>query len=364
MKRPRVSALIVTYNSAEVIGACLDALFLQEYQPLEIIIVDNASTDATRQLLESYEPRCQVLANTTNVGFCAGQNQAMRAASGDWLLCLNPDVILQTDFVNQLLLASALDVRAGTMCGKLLRWNRGAERQKSNILDSTGMYFRRNLRHLDRGAEEEDQGQYSHVEYVFGATGAAALYRRAMVEDVSIQGEFFDESFFAYREDADLAWRAQLMGWKCIYAPAAIAWHARRVTPERRESLPLEINWHSIKNRFLMRIKNASGGLYARLFLPVTFRDLQIAGYCLLVNRKLLSALIYVWNNRRKVSEKRREVQSRRRVSDRDLAAWFSNRPVSMPVMGYSEASSVRTDSNKNSPEGAGKSANEGRAYR
>ncbi len=88
------------------------------------------------------------------------------------------------------------------------------------------------MRHLDRGAEEIDRGQFGQVQYVFGASGAAAFFRRDFIEDVSVEGEFFDEEFFAFREDGDLAWRAQVMGWKCLYTPAAVAWHVRRVTPE------------------------------------------------------------------------------------------------------------------------------------
>ena len=94
------------------------------------------------------------------------------------------------------------------------------------------------MRHLDRGGEERDSGQYDRAQWVFGATGAAAMFRRSFVEAVSVNGQFFDEEFFSYREDADLAWRGQLMGWKCLYEPSAVAWHVRRVTPERRESLP------------------------------------------------------------------------------------------------------------------------------
>ena len=85
----------------------------------------------------------------------------------------------------------------------------------AKTLDSTGIYFTPSLRHFDRGSGEPDRGAYEHFQYVFGVTGAVALYRRAMIEDVSICGEFFDNDFFAYREDADLAWRAQLLGWKC-----------------------------------------------------------------------------------------------------------------------------------------------------
>jgi GT2 family glycosyltransferase len=201
------------------------------------------------------------------------------------------------------------------------------------VIDSTGIYFVRNLRHFDRGSEELDQGQYDQCAYVFGATGAAALYRRKMIEDVSINQEFFDEDFFAFREDADLSWRAQLMGWKCLYVPAAVAWHVRRVTATRWDQLPLVINWHSAKNRFLMRAKNISGRLYARLVFPVTLRDLQILAYCLLRDRRYLSALAYAWKHRDTLKDKRRQVQARRRVPDWELARWFSNRAVSFPLV-------------------------------
>src|SRR6266850_1481333 len=90
---------------------------------------------------------------------------------------------------------------------------------EEQLVDSTGIYFTPMLRHLDRGSQEPDKGHYLNFEYVFGATAAAALYRRKMIDDVSIQGEFFDPDFFVYREDADVAWRAQLMGWRCLYTP-------------------------------------------------------------------------------------------------------------------------------------------------
>jgi GT2 family glycosyltransferase len=243
------------------------------------------------------------------------------------VLCLNPDVVLSPDFVTQLVAGGKAHPEAGSVCGKLSRWDPVAEQHRSNIIDSTGIYFTRNMRHLDRGAEEVDRGQYDRPQFVFGASGAAVLFRRDFVQDVSVQGEFFDEDFFAFREDGDLAWRAQVMGWKCLYTPAAVAWHVRRVTPERRKDLPLVINWHSVKNRFLMRGKNASGWLCWRLFLPVAWRDMMTFGYALLRDQRMLSALAYPWRVRASVRRKRAIVQSRRRVSDRDLLWWFCNTP-------------------------------------
>lgn len=366
-----VSILITTYNSEKFLKACLGSVLQQDYADREIIIVDNASTDGTRAILKEFESnraqefarggelekragelgaRLRVIYNHANRGFAAGQNQAMAQARGDWLFSLNPDVILKPDFLSASLAAAEIatsahnDKRVGALCGKLLRWKPfeapsklrtsqdkpGDADERSNIIDSTGIYFLRNLRHLDRGSDEIDRGQYERREYVIGATGAAALYHRAMVEDISVGGEFFDEDFFAYREDADVAWRAQIMGWSCLYVPEAVAWHVRRVTPERFKQLPDEINRHSIKNRFLMRAKNISAGLYLRLLIPVTARDLLIFGYCAIFNRGLLSGLSLLWTKRKAIGEKRNWIQSHRRVGDRELARWFDDEPRSI----------------------------------
>jgi GT2 family glycosyltransferase len=340
-----VSILITTYNSATFLRACLESVLGQDYADREIVIVDNASSDGTRAALQEFERECgakpgerlRVIYNDTNRGFSGGQNQAIAASRGEWLLSLNPDVILKPDFLSQLLAAAAADgernqQNIGALSGKLLRWKPGASEERSDTIDSTGIYFRRNLRHLDRGSDEPDRGQYQRREYVIGATGAAALYRRKMVEDISIGGEFFDEDFFAYREDADAAWRAQMMGWRCLYVPEAVAWHVRRVTPERFRQLPDEINRHSIKNRFLMRAKNISAGLYLRLLIPVTARDLLIFGYCVLFHPRLLAGLGLLWSRRAAIREKRRWIQAHRRVSERELVRWFDNQPHSIPA--------------------------------
>jgi len=394
-----VSVTIVTWNSEKYLADCFAALAAQDYRDFEVVIVDNASQDSTRAILKNVSPSWRVIYNDKNVGFAAGQNQAIRASTGNEVLCLNPDVVLSPNFISQLMAAageSCFD--AGVFCGKLLRWDPAADEveqpfrvassarvenqvaaarsvdlaaatkpspererepegslypnsnstpegvpvpkrsrlqefasetdpHKTNIIDSTGIYFTPNMRHLDRGAEEPDRGQYDRLQYVFGASGAAAFFRRSFIDDVSVEDQFFDEEFFAFREDGDLAWRAQVLGWKCLYVPTAVAWHVRRVTPERRKDLPLVINWHSAKNRFLMRGKNASGWLCWRLFFPVFWRDMMTFGYAALRDRRLLSAVTYWWRERESVRRKRRIIQSRRRVSDHELVWWFSNTP-------------------------------------
>src|SRR3979409_2056574 len=276
-----VSFTIVTYNSGRFIKRCLESVLDQKYPQVEIIVIDNASTDGTVDILEQFEDRCQIVYNDENIGFAAAQNQAIRISSGEWVLTLNPDVLLLPNFIQALVDAGQFDPKVGTVCGKLLAILATFDLPDKPLVDSTGIYFTPMLRHLDRGSQEVDNGHYLNYEYVFGATAAAALYRRSMIEDASVDGEFFDPDFFVYREDADVAWRAQLFGWRCIYTPNARGYHVRNVLPGNRRALPAEINMHSVKNRFLMRLKNMTPDLYRRNWLSITARDLVVVGVCL-----------------------------------------------------------------------------------
>jgi GT2 family glycosyltransferase len=214
-----VCVAIVTYNSERYIRRCLEGVLEQEGVDTEIVVVDNASSDGTRSILRRFKNRIRTIYNDRNLGFAEAQNQAIRASSADWVLTLNPDVLLLPHFVRTL---GCRPVRSsgGTVCGKLLSIGAGFRPLDEQRLDSTGIFFTPAMRHFDRGWHEPDSADFDSLEYVFGASAAAALYRREMIEDISIDGDFFDPDFFCYREDADVAWRAILQGWRCIYTPA------------------------------------------------------------------------------------------------------------------------------------------------
>jgi GT2 family glycosyltransferase len=245
-------------------------------------------------------------------------------------MTLNPDVLLLPNFIQSLVDAGNFDPDIGTVCGKLLTMSATFEIPAKPVVDSTGIYFNPMLRHLDRGSQEVDNGHYLQYEFVFGATAAAALYRREMIDDISLDGEFFDSDFFVYREDADVAWRAQLLGWKCIYVPYARGYHVRKVLPGNRGALPPEINMHSVKNRFLMRIKNISPDLYRRNIFSITLRDSMVVMCCLVWEHSSLRAFWFLGRNWRRVMAKRAEIQKRRRVDHAYIASWFKYAPVSV----------------------------------
>jgi GT2 family glycosyltransferase len=299
---------------------------------LEVVIVDNASTDDTRQILDEFGTSIRVISNPINVGFAEAQNQAIRASQSEWVLTLNPDVLLEPDFVRRLVDAGELDPGAGTVCGKLLSIGPGFRHLAERRIDSTGIFFTPTLRHFDRGWHELDRGVYDRSEYVFGASAAAALYRRTMIDDVSVGASFFDPDFFAYREDADVAWRAQLLGWRCIYAPSAVGWHVRTMIPGQRSSVAPMINMHSVKNRFLMRIKNSTAGLYGHCWLPMTVRDLVVIAGCLALEQRSLPAFWRLARCWRSAWEARRDIMRRRRVDDAAILRWFQFAPASEPL--------------------------------
>lgn len=327
-----VCVTIVTYNSRRFIGPCLEAVFRQNSLPLEVVVVDNASTDGTREVLAQFEARVRLIYNDRNLGFAAAQNQAIASSASDWILTLNPDVLLLPGFIERLVEAGRINPKVGTVCGRLLGIGANLEPPETPRIDSAGIYFTPAMRHFDRGWNEKDDGRFQQMEYVFGASAAAALYRREMIADVSEGGNFFDPDFFAYREDADVAWRAQLLGWRCIYAPAATAYHVRSLVPGNRRAVPAVINMHSVKNRFLMRIKNMTGGLYRRYWLPVTARDLLVVGGCLLYEPASLAAFWRLGKCLRRAFQQRRRLMSRRRVTDESLARWFSSQPSSQAL--------------------------------
>lgn len=314
---PLVTVGIVTWHSEEEIAGCLAAVRAQSHHDIELLVADNDSRDGTRAALERHTGAGERIYLDRNTGFSAGHNALIARARGDYYLALNPDVSLHREYVSRLVAACEADARAGSATGKLLR------KTPPGVIDSTGMVMLPSIRHLDRGAGEVDRGQYDAPGEVFGASGAAALYSRRLLDDVRVGGEWFDEDFFAYREDADLAWRAQLLGWRCLYVPSALATHARRVTPERRAMLPAEINRWSVRNRFLLRLKNQTLRHALRFAGPALLRDAQVVGYVLLRERSSLGGLAEVLRLLPGTLRKRRAIMGRRRAGAADLARWF-----------------------------------------
>ncbi len=306
---PDVSIITVTYASERDLRNSLASALAQEGVSTELIVVDNGSTDGTLEIVRALGDRVRLVEPGVNTGFAGGMNMGIEASSGRYVLALNPDCRLAPDFCA--VLTDRLDARPelGSASGRLLRGD-GPELQASVVIDSVGLYFTHSGRHFDRGSGEPTVGRYLDEELVFGVTGAAGFYRREALDAVHISTGYFDADFFAYREDADLAWRLQHAGWVCLYVPDAVAVHRRSNLPERRAQMSPVINYHSVKNRWLLRINNQTRSEFVRTAIPTLFRDCVVIAGCLLRERSSLPAFRWLWSNRRRLWAKRQEVQS------------------------------------------------------
>ena len=316
----RVSVVLVTWNSAPYLRRCLEGIARQTYPDVELIAVDNASADDSVALVSPHA--IHLIRNETNRGFSAAVNQGLAVATGEFVLLVNPDCFLQPDYAERLV--ESFEDGVGSATGLLIR-ARGYDIEPTGEIDSMGIRMTRTGRHLDlhQGAPANRQPPTANRFEVFGVSGAAAMFRRAFLDDARIDGEVLDEDFFAYREDADLAWRGRLLGWRAMCEPRAIAYHVRRVTPEARRALPPDVNMHSVKNRFLLRLKNQGSYLALRNAPFELVRDLVVIFAVITIERTSLAAFSWLWRNRSRVLARRRAIQSRRKVSDRELAKWF-----------------------------------------
>lgn len=318
-----VSIVVVSRDSAADLPLSLASAAAQRGVSVEIVVVDNASSDASRDVARGFAPAARLLALEENTGFAAAMNAGIANTSGRYVLALNPDCRLAPDYAATL--ARRLDGRpdVGSATGRILRAE-GPDLAPTPRLDSTGIVFTASGRHFDRGSEEKAEGRYLVEEEVAGATAAAGLYRREALESAKISTGYFDSDFFLYREDADLAWRLSRLGWNCLYVPDAVAWHRRRNLPERRRGMSPLANLHSVKNRFLLRINNQSRDEFLRTIVPTLARDAVVLAACLTVERSSLPAFSWLWKNRRRLWQKRREIQEK---VDRRMSAPRMDRP-------------------------------------
>ena len=276
---------IIHYRAYADLEACLESVRGQTLPPASVWVIDADGDPARRRPLESAFPEV-VFEAADNRGYSAAANRILERASAEassasFCLLLNPDVVLDPTFCEILVAAMDAHPSAALGTGKLLRPGR-------TRLDSAGIALPAQRRPRDRGSGEEDHGQYDRAEYVFGASGAALMLRRSALPDLALDGEIFDEDFFLYHEDTDLAWRSGVLGWKVYYEPGAQAVHARGWRKEGRFDVPSFARRHSFKNHYLQLIKNEScSGFLLRLPILAAWEALRLA-HALVRDRQVL----------------------------------------------------------------------------
>jgi GT2 family glycosyltransferase len=302
-----VAVVIVSWNSAGYLPGCLDSLRGLERPPAETWVVDNGSGDGSPALVRERYPEVRLVECGENVGFCRANNLGIRKSAAPFVLVLNPDTTLEQGFLEHLLPAFE-DPRVGMVTGKLLRFD-------GRHLDTCGQQLGRSRQPIDRGYGSVDAGQFERDEEVFGVCGAAALYRREMLESIAdTEGTetcYFDPAFFAFYEDLDLAWRARRRGWKAAYRHRAVGRHERGGSATgggalRRIAAMLgrspEIRFHIAKNRYLTILRNDTSADYLANLPFILGRDLATMVLLLLTSP---GVLVRLWRERRVFSRAR-----------------------------------------------------------
>lgn len=221
---PAVAVIILNWNGRDHLAPCLSSLCAQTYTDFEIIVVDNGSTDGSQQWLCEHYPQVRLIENAGNLGFAAANNQAIRITRAEYIALLNNDTVAEPGWLEALVAAAESDPGIGMVASKMLLASSPGTIDSAGIaIDRAGIAWGR-----EGGRPDRPAATGAPVE-IFGASGGAALYRRALLDDIGL----FDEAFFAYLEDVDLAWRAQWAGWRSVYAPDAVVWHHHSATGNR-----------------------------------------------------------------------------------------------------------------------------------
>jgi GT2 family glycosyltransferase len=306
-----VTIILLSVDEAPMLARSLPAALAQQPAPDEVLVVDNACQDETAELAARHGAR--VLALSVRRSYAAAVNEAIAAAQGDAVLLLNADCFLRPGFLAAAVPRLSED-GVGSVAPKLLRAGAGAGARGEEI-DAAGMSIDRRRKNglVGHGAPA---AAFASPAPVFGADGAAALYRREALEECQLGAvEVLDEDMELWASDADLAWRAQLLGWRSVYEPAAVAEHVRTYSPSTRAQMSRSDRRLQFRNRYLMMIKNETAAGLARDLPAIALYETLALGYVLLREPYLLAGYRDAWRLRRGAWRRRRLVQARRRDS-------------------------------------------------
>jgi GT2 family glycosyltransferase len=306
MADPLVSVVIPNWNGAVHLPTCLDALRCQRYPRLEVIVADNASTDGSQALLAERYREVRLVQLAENRGFAGACNAGIRSAAGEVIALLNNDTEVDPGWVAALVDLLDRHPEVGLVASKMLLFDR------RDTLHTAGDYYRLDGVPGNRGVWQRDEGQYDEEAYVFSACGGSAAYRRTMLDEIGL----LDEDFFFSCEDVDLAWRAQLAGWRCRYTPDAVVYHKLKATGGGPTA-----SYYDGRNFIYLIVKDYPGSLLRHTWPAVLRAQLRISRQALRAWRGTaararlrgqLAGLVAI----PRLLRKRRQVMASRRVPD------------------------------------------------
>lgn len=310
-KTPLVSIIIVSCDREYLLGRCLESLFKQAYKNYEVILIDDCSTDGSREFIEKNYPSVKLIRNKEKLGYAQNNNIGIGISEGKYIVTLNNDTTVEPGWLENLVRVAESDKEIGICASKQLNF------YNPHIIDSTGIVLRRGMYPSNRGHDEPDKGQFDNSSEIFGAPGASAFYRRDMLNQIGL----FDPDYFFYHEEFDLCWRAKLWGWKCVYVPKAVIYHIGGATAGQGSKFSI---YYTERNRLLTAVKNLPLGLLWQYLpyilkyeLDMLFKVAATCKYEFITAR--FSALICFY----RTVKKRKTVQNGKAISDREFKRWI-----------------------------------------
>ncbi|QXD15304.1 glycosyltransferase family 2 protein [Rhodocaloribacter litoris] len=283
---PPVSIIIVSWNALPLLQRCLPSVVATRYEPLEIILADNASTDGSAAWVHRTFPSVKIVRHPENWAFCRGNNAALPHASGEYVVLLNNDVEVPPDWLAPLVAAMEADPSVGAAQPKLLQYDR---RDHFEYAGGAGGYLDRFGYPFTRGrvffSLEKDEGQYDDERDVFWATGAALLLRRRALDAVGL----LDERFFMHMEEIDLCWRLWRQGWRVRIVPRSVVYHIGGGSLPRSDTRKA---YYNFRNNLLLLYKNLPPRAWRRIFPRRALLDALAAARALLAGRPAEAAAI------------------------------------------------------------------------
>lgn len=331
----KITISLVTWNSEKDLPIFFDSLEKQTNKKFNVVAIDNNSLDGTINYLQKLKYVDKIIKNNSNRGYTGGHNQGIEAANTPYVMVANPDIKFHSNFIEEALKVIEAEDCIGSVGGKLLKMNSSLNTQEnSDIIDSTGLRAYKSRRFVDRGEGEKDAGQYDKTEEVFGVSGALALYRKKALIDIKLKnGQIFDEMYFVYREDIDLAWRLQQRKWKSLYHPGAIAWHRRTafgnehknhqqtIVQRRRKSKM--VNSFSYRNHLYTLMKNETCSNLFWWWPWIFIYELKKLLYIIIAEPRTYIKSFDIIRNIREIMHKRSYILSRRTASKNEIRKWF-----------------------------------------
>lgn len=333
-----VSVIIVCYNSEKYIKNCLNSLKGQSWENIEIIIIDNNSSDKTLKYIEQTLKgnKYLLLKQEKNLGFATGNNVGIKYSNGKYICFLNPDVILEKDYIKNAVEFFKDNDEVGSVSGKIFKYRFHSNSiKKTNIIDTKGLKLKKNHQVVEIDANKKDSFFKKNKREIFGVSAAAGIYIRDALNDikaVSLNNNYFDDIFFIYKEDVDLAFRLRHAGWKSYYLGDAVAYHDRwetgsskkmlNIFRKRKEKNP-KVNYFSYRNHLLMVLKNQYLSNLI-LYLPfIACYEIKKIIYFVLFEQKTLLGLFSFIKLIPLTLRKRNAILSKSKLKPSDLRRWF-----------------------------------------